>query len=587
MDKKTLLAFVIVGIIIVFMPYYQKLLNPVAENGTNSGVELTVEENVYNPDPPKEIVKADIKITERSQQDAKEVVIVNEKYALTLSTLGGGTVRGYQLFDYQDQDGNPVSLIPEDPAANLNLSYTNIYQDPSALEEIAFDCPEISTLDSGDTLFVTNQTTLRFRTLSKDDVKIEKRFTFYPERYEFHLDVLLADYLQKFSGLKYTLSWKDGFAITEKKPTDDIMYSGVYAQMGATLVKLELQRAKADEPKSLNTDGQTDWVLFKSKYFSGFMAPLDKKGIRSELGAVKHNGGRELYAAIDMPLTKSNYQEDRFVIGLVPAEKKLLASYGMGLENTMNWGGRIIKPFSIALHWLLQFFYKLIPNYGVVILVISLVIKIITYPLTHKSYASMKRMQMIQPKIQELQQKYKNNKQVLQEKTMALYKEEKVNPMGGCLPMLLQLPLLYGLFIVFRTAIEFRGAPFMLWMQDLSTPDSLFKFGFNIPLLGPEFNVLPILMTVLMVVQQKMSGTSNAAATPQQAQQQKLMLWLMPAMMFFLFYQFPSGLVLYYLVFNLLTILQQKYIINKQVEKDFSATHPAAPKNVKTKNKSK
>jgi YidC/Oxa1 family membrane protein insertase len=142
--------------------------------------------------------------------------------------------------------------------------------------------------------------------------------------------------------------------------------------------------------------------------------------------------------------------------------------------------------------------------------------------------------------------------------------------------------LLYGLFIVFRTAIEFRAAPFMLWMKDLSAPDALFNFGFNIPLLGSEFNVLPILMTVLMVIQQKMSG-SGAAANPQQAQQQKMMLWLMPAMMFFLFYQFPSGLVLYYLVFNLLTILQQKYVINKQVEKDFTATHPAKPVKARTK----
>lgn len=583
MDKKTLFAFVIVGIIIIFMPYYQQWLNPQAENTRDSVSQQAAETITYTPEVPKEIVKADIAVVADNPHESKEVVIVNEKYALTLSSLGGGTVRGYRLFDYPGPDGGPVSLIPENPSANLNLSYTNIYQDPSSLENIAFDCPEIDGMNDGDTLIVSGQTTLRFLAMSGEGIKIEKRFTFYPDRYEFHLDVLFADYLQKLAGLKYTLNWNDGIAITEKSPVDDIMYSGLYAQMGATLVKVEMQKAKADDPKIMNTDGQTDWVLFKSKYFSGFIAPLDNKGIRSELVAVKHSGSRELHAGIDMSLTKSNYQEDRFLVGLVPAEKKLLASYGLGFEHTMNWGGRIIKPFSIALHWLLEFFYRLIPNYGVVILVISLVIKLITYPLTHKSYASMKRMQMIQPKVQELQQKYKNNKQVLQQKTMELYKEEKVNPMGGCLPMLLQLPLLYGLFIVFRTAIEFRGAPFMLWMKDLSAPDALFSFGFNIPLLGSEFNVLPILMTALMVIQQKMSGTGSAAATPQQAQQQKMMLWLMPAMMFFLFYQFPSGLVLYYLIFNLLTILQQKYVINRQVEKDFGTSHPAAPKTVKTK----
>lgn len=120
----------------------------------------------------------------------------------------------------------------------------------------------------------------------------------------------------------------------------------------------------------------------------------------------------------------------------------------------------------------------------------------------------------------------------------------------------------------------------MLWIKDLSSPDAMFGFGFNIPLLGSEFNLLPVLMTVLMVVQQKMSGNTSAG-TPQQAQQQKMMMWLMPAMMFFLFYNFPSGLVLYYLTFNALTILQQKFIINKQVEESFSKSHPS---NVKVKN---
>ncbi|MDZ7820596.1 MAG: membrane protein insertase YidC [Candidatus Marinimicrobia bacterium] len=246
-----------------------------------------------------------------------------------------------------------------------------------------------------------------------------------------------------------------------------------------------------------------------------------KKGFRSELMLAKENGSRDSGVRVDMGLSKNNYQKNSFQIGLLPAEKALLSSYDRELEKTMNWGGKIIKPFSIALHWLLEFFYRLIPNYGVVILVMSVVIKIITYPLTHKSYSSMKRMQLVQPKIKELQEKYKNNKQVLQQKTMELYKEEGVNPMGGCLPMLLQLPLLYGLFIVFRTTIEFRGAPFMLWIKDLSSPDAMFSFGFNIPLLGSEFNLLPVLMTVLMVVQQKMSGNTGAG-TPQQAQQQKM-----------------------------------------------------------------
>ncbi len=586
MDRKTIIAFVVIGIIIVLMPYYQKIFNPVDETAViQQETTAAIQQEVAAQTPPPEYARPQVSIETREQAiDSKDVVIVNDKFAMRLSNLGGGTVREYELYDYSDLDGNRVRLLPAEAKANLNIEYTTLYQDPSDLEYIAFDCPRIDRFADGDTLFVEGETTLSYTAMSPEGIKIEKTFTFYPDRYDFQLDVALADYMQRMAGLRYSLLWQDGFSLTEKNAMDDIMYTGVFAMMGDELVKLESRKAKNNEGTTLNTDGQTNWLAFKSKYFTGFIAPIENKGVRSELMLAKGKNTRDFSATIDMSLHKSNYQQDSYLIGLVPAEKKLLKSYGLELEKTMNWGGMIIKPFSIGLHWLMAFLYGLIPNYGVVILLMSIIIKVVTFPLTQKSYGSMKRMQLVQPKIKELQEKYKNNKEVLQKKTMELYKEEKVNPMGGCLPMLLQLPILYGLFIIFRTAIELRGAPFMLWMTDLSTPDALFNFGANIPLLGTEFNILPILMTVLMVVQQKMTGT-NAMGSGQQAQQQKMMMWLMPAMMFFLFYKFSSGLVLYYLTFNALTIVQQKFLINKKVEKDFTATHPKGVITAKAKKK--
>ena len=586
MDRKSIIAFVVIGIIIVLMPYYQKIFNPVDETAVvQQETTAAVQQDLAAQTPPPEYVRPQVSIETRDQAvDSKDIVIVNDKFAMRLSNLGGGTIREYELYEYFDLDGNRVRLLSPEADANLNIEYTNLYQDPSNLEYIVFDCPRIERFADGDTLYIEGETTLAYTAMSPDGIKIEKTFTFYPDRYDFQLDVALADYMQRMAGLRYSLLWQDGFAITEKNAMDDIMYSGVYAMMGDELVKLESRKAKNNEGLTLNTDGQTSWLAFKSKYFIGFIAPLETKGVRSELMLAKSKDTRNFSAAIDMGLHKSNYQQDSYLIGLVPAEKKLLKSYGLELEKTMSWGGAIIKPFSIGLHWLMAFLYGLIPNYGVVILLMSIIIKIVTFPLTQKSYGSMKRMQLVQPKIKELQEKYKNNKEVLQKKTMELYKEEKVNPMGGCLPMLLQMPILYGLFIIFRTAIELRGAPFMLWMTDLSAPDALFSFGANIPLLGTEFNILPILMTVLMVVQQKLTGT-NAMGSGQQEQQQKMMMWLMPAMMFFLFYKFPSGLVLYYLTFNALTILQQKFLINKKVEKDFTTTHPQAAVTVKAKKK--
>ncbi|MEA2077272.1 MAG: membrane protein insertase YidC [Candidatus Marinimicrobia bacterium] len=586
MDRKTIIAFVVIGLVIVLMPYYQKIVNPVDETAVvQQETNTAVQQVAPTQTPPPDYIRPQVSIETRERPvNAKDVIIANEKFAMRLSNLGGGTIREYELKEYYDPDGNNVHLLPVEAGANLNLEYTNLYQDVSNLEYIAFDCPRLDRLSDGDTLWVEGETSLSYNTLTSDGIKIEKTFTFSADRYDFRLDVAIADYMQKMAGLRYSLNWEDGFSITEKNVIDDIMYSGVYAQMGSELVKIEGRKAKNGEGTMLNTDGQTDWLAFKSKYFTGFIAPIENKGIRSELMLTKDKDTRDFTVGLGMGLTKANYQQDSYLIGLVPAEKKLLKSYNMGFDKTMNWGGAIIKPFSVGLHWLLEFLYGLIPNYGIVILLMSIIIKIITYPLTHKSYSSMKRMQLVQPKIKELQEKYKNNKQTLQQKTMELYKEEKVNPMGGCLPMLFQMPVLYGLFIVFRTAIELRGAPFMLWMKDLAAPDALFNFGTNIPLIGTEFNVLPIIMTALMVIQQRLSSTGSTG-TDQQAQQQKMMQWLMPAMMFFLFYKFPSGLVLYYLTFNALTILQQKYIINKQVEKDFTATHPKAPVTVKAKKK--
>ncbi|MCK4531045.1 MAG: membrane protein insertase YidC, partial [Candidatus Marinimicrobia bacterium] len=527
MDRKTIIAFVVIGIIIVLMPYYQKIFNPVDETAVvQQETTAAIQQEVAAQTPPPEYVRPQVSIETREQAiDSKDIVVVNDKFAMRLSNLGGGTIREYELYEYFDLDGNRIRLLSPEADANLNIEYTNLYQDPSNLEYIAFDCPRLDRFADGDTLFVEGETTLAYTAISPEGIKIEKTFTFYPDRYDFQLDVALADYMQKMAGLRYSLEWKDGFAITEKNAIDDIMYSGVYAQMGSELAKIEGRKAKNGEEKTLNTDGQTDWLVFKSKYFTGFIAPIDGKGVRSELMLSKGKETRDFTTSLDMGLSKSNYQQDSYIIGLIPAEKKLLESYNMGLEKTMNWGGPIIKPFSIGLHWLLAFLYGLIPNYGVVILLMSIIIKIVTFPLTHKSYSSMKRMQLVQPKIKALQEKYKNNKEVLQKKTMELYKEEKVNPMGGCLPMLLQMPVLYGLFIIFRTVIELRGAPFMLWMKDLAAPDALFNFGANIPLLGTEFNLLPIIMTVLMIVQQKLSGTGATGGTDQQAQQQKMMMW--------------------------------------------------------------
>jgi YidC/Oxa1 family membrane protein insertase len=164
-------------------------------------------------------------------------------------------------------------------------------------------------------------------------------------------------------------------------------------------------------------------------------------------------------------------------------------------------------------------------------------------------------MQKIQPEIAALKEKYKNNAQKLNQATMQMYKEKGVNPLGGCLPMLLQMPLLFALFVVFRTTIELRAEPFIFWIKDLSAPDAVYTLPFSIPIYGEHVAILPVLMVVSMFIQQRMMS-GGAAQQPQQ----KTMQYFMTGFFFLMFNSFPSGLNLYYTLFNVLTIAQQKLI---------------------------
>ena len=213
--------------------------------------------------------------------------------------------------------------------------------------------------------------------------------------------------------------------------------------------------------------------------------------------------------------------------------------------------GDLFHPIFTLFGWLLAQFYQIIPNYGVAISLLTILIMGVLTPLTVKSTRSMMAMQALQPELKKLQQKYKGpeHRAQMNEEMMRLYKEHKINPLGGCLPMLIQIPVFIALFVVLRSAIELRFASF-LWIKDLSEAENLFPFGFSIPLLGwSAINILPILMAVTMFWQQKLTPSTG------DAQQQKIMMF-MPVMMLFFFYTMPSGLVLYWTTSNLIMIIQ-------------------------------
>jgi len=233
-----------------------------------------------------------------------------------------------------------------------------------------------------------------------------------------------------------------------------------------------------------------------------------------------------------------------------PRDLDVLRAVGQNLDQLIDlgWFDFLARP---AL-WLLKFLYHYTGNYGIAIILVTVLQKIAFHPLTVKSMKSMQAMQAVQPKIQAIQERYKNNPQKKQEETMALYRKHGVNPMGGCLPMLAQIPIFIALYNALSSSVEMWQARF-LWIRDLTQPDSL--FGFTL-WGGYTLNLLALLMGVSMWIQQKMSPTTG---DPRQAQ---MMLWTMPIIFTFMFWSFPSGLVLYWLVNNILQIGQQ-WLINR------------------------
>ncbi|MBI2167631.1 MAG: YidC/Oxa1 family insertase periplasmic-domain containing protein [Candidatus Omnitrophica bacterium] len=242
----------------------------------------------------------------------------------------------------------------------------------------------------------------------------------------------------------------------------------------------------------------------------------------------------------------------RLLVYAGPQKYGELKSLGLDFEKILTQG--MLGTLRLWMLLGLDYFFHLTGNYGVAILVLTLLIKLLFTPLTHFSYQSMGKMQALQPKMKALQSQHKNDPQRLNKEMMELYRRNRVNPLGGCLPMVLQIPIFIAFYQVLSTAADIKGAAFIGWVRDLSEPDRLFSWPSDLPFIGHSFNLLPVLMIGSMLWQQKL--TPQTTADPMQ---QKIM-YLMPIVFGFVFYNLPSGLVLYWLVNNLLTIFHQLVI---------------------------
>ena len=466
---------------------------------------------------------------------AKTVITVeNNLYSVEISNISGGSFVSFVLNNYIKHDSSFVNVIDALNVQNLVVSFVSLDGDLVSLDHAW------NVLGSGTRRPVLQkQQTVVFET-SFNGYSIKKRLTFFPDTYIIGLEIIFENPEQYISRGTYSLSWSGGLAPTEKNTKDDYTYFKGYALLGDELLGDAAEEGEGSKTKQAGT---TLWTATKTKYFISAIIP-SVPGVGAVVSGVL-DGGRPLFTT---QLNQNTSASGSFNIYIGPLEYNRVRSLGLGLEKTMNLGWAPIRPLGRLITWSLTKMFQIIPNYGFVIIIFAFVVKILLNPLTKKSFQSTRRMQDLQPKIQALKEKHKNDPKKLNSAQAALFKSEGVNPLGGCLPMLLQMPILIAFFTIFRSTIEFRGAPFFGWITDLSVPDTLTTIA------GFPINILPFLMGATMFLQQKLMASPSGGA------QQKMMMYFMNVFFLFIFYSFPSGLNLYYSVFNVLSIVQQKYL---------------------------
>ena len=537
MDRNSLLAFLLIAVIIFMMPEYYKLVYPPSPPADTLIVDNERRIKVVTPPVDKTTPPPSY---DKPGEDATVFTVITNLYTANISSINGGSIASFVLHNYALNDSESVELIDNNNINNLMVGFRSIDGDDVSLVGgwISNNDYDINVYD--------NETTVTFKK-TIDDKQITKALTFYPDKYIVDVSVDLSAIQPWVSQGVSTVHWSGGLPLTEPNKKDEQTYYQAMVFQGD-----ETYSPKPKDPADARLermDYPTDWIAIRTKYFITALVPK-KQAPGSEVLAIEENGNRRFDVGVFFNVDRPFF----YALYLGPLEYGRIKQLGNNLDQTMNFGWAFIRPISKAVHWFLLFLHNYIPNYGFVLIVFSVFIKILVYPLTNKSYVSTKKMQAIQPMLNDLREKHKNDQRKFAQAQMALFKEHGVNPLSGCVPILLQMPLLFALFTVFRSSIELRGAPFMLWISDLSRPDAVFDLGINIPLYGSQGAILPLLMGITMFIQMKLTPT------PQTGGQQKFMMYFMNGFFILIFNQFPSGLVLYYTLFNVLTILQQKYL---------------------------
>lgn len=485
----------------------------------------------------------------KDNPNARDIKVTTPLYTLTVDEQGGG-FKSFVLDGYRKrlaEDSGAMELIHGKSPLDVPVLFS---LDNGASNTLIFFQAEQSELnltpESGDKELV-------LRGSLGDGLQVVRTLSFTPGSY------LVADRYQITNKSDQPLQVEPAMRMANlpfggdeagNSMTSRYMFSGPVALVNDELSEI---KGKALSKGVQILQGNVGWSAYEDSYFMTAVIP-GSAGNRALTISSSGDMVRSILSDSAIQVAPGESKEVSYTLYMGPKKLSILQSVGHELARAINfgWFDVLAKPML----WLLNFFNSYIHNYGVAIILLTIVIKLAFWPITQKGMKSMKNMQKLQPKVAKLKEKYKDDPAKMNQEMMSLYKTYKVNPVGGCLPLLLQIPFFFALYKVLLMSIELRHAPFMLWINDLSAPDRL-PIGIDIPWLH-GIPVLTLLMGASMYLQQKMTPTT---ADPTQAR----IMQMLPIVFTFMFVNFASGLVLYWFVNNLLSILQQQ-MINRQTK---------------------
>ena len=552
MNRKTLIGLILIGAILLLWPTYLDVVFPEENPPVSPEKKLVVspkEKEVPAVSSSKEVLSS----PGPTQMQEKEVLVKIQTplFSTVVSNKNGGSISSFIIKKHLKEGEEQIQLVDDYNKESLLVSYINLSGEEVFLDGFwSFSQQENFVLDEKNP-----DAKLSFYTETSGEI-VEKSLLFNYNSYAVEIDTDLEAAEESILEGKFRLDWIGGIPLTENSRQESLFLEGLVSQ-GGSIQSYRVGSASLFGGGSSEIErdfkrysGGTDFAGYRTKYFGAFLIPQKTSFVEVTKYGSSERPGVDIRTSQEINFKKT-------ILFFGPLEYDQVSSLGVGLEDKIL-GWQWLSSVSWVIYIIMVFLYGLIPNYGVVVVLFAVLIKAITYPLMAKQLRSTKKMQEIQPELSKIKLKYKHDPALQQQKMSALFQENGVNPLAGCLPMLVQFPVLIAVFMVFRNTIVFRGEPFFLWITDLSSPDTLFVVG-SIPI-----NVLPFLMSLSMFYTMKASTAAQpSGGDPAQEATQKIMKYMFPGMMFFLFYAFPSGLNLYYLCFNVIQIIQQK-IINKE-----------------------